>query len=94
MGAVSGDQVLPLPGGVQGGLEVLGLSGSSGIELKADPGVPLVYLGFGFLMLTTALSLGDFSEARTRIHEGGRHASVVPMDSSDAYVPAKRFAHF
>ncbi|KAJ4844452.1 copper chaperone [Turnera subulata] len=30
--------------------------GSSGFELKTDPGVPPVYAGFGFLMITTCLS--------------------------------------
>ncbi|KAK1275994.1 hypothetical protein QJS04_geneDACA016035 [Acorus gramineus] len=30
--------------------------GSSGLDLKTDPGVPVVYAGFGFLMLTTCIS--------------------------------------
>ncbi|CAI0377181.1 unnamed protein product [Linum tenue] len=31
--------------------------GSSGLELKTDPGVPVVYSGFGALMLTTCISI-------------------------------------
>ncbi|XAR59518.1 hypothetical protein NMG60_11015379 [Bertholletia excelsa] len=30
--------------------------GSTGLELKTDPGVPIVYAGFGALMLTTCIS--------------------------------------
>lgn len=30
--------------------------GSSGLEMKLDPGVPIVYAGFGALMLTTVIS--------------------------------------
>lgn len=30
--------------------------GSSGLDLKTDPGVPVVYAGFGALMLTTCIS--------------------------------------
>ncbi|KAK5838050.1 hypothetical protein PVK06_006777 [Gossypium arboreum] len=30
--------------------------GSSGLDLKTDPGVPAVYAGFGALMLTTCIS--------------------------------------
>ncbi|KAK9287526.1 hypothetical protein L1049_015947 [Liquidambar formosana] len=30
--------------------------GSSGLDLKTDPGVPIVYAGFGALMLTTCIS--------------------------------------
>ncbi|XP_075504453.1 cytochrome c biogenesis protein CCS1, chloroplastic [Primulina tabacum] len=35
---------------------VLEAIGSTGLELKTDPGVPVVYAGFGFLMLTTCIS--------------------------------------
>ncbi|XP_073125571.1 cytochrome c biogenesis protein CCS1, chloroplastic [Henckelia pumila] len=35
---------------------VLEAIGSTGLELKIDPGVPVVYAGFGFLMLTTCIS--------------------------------------
>ena len=32
------------------------LLGSTGLQIKADPGIPLVYLGFGLLMLSVAAS--------------------------------------
>merc|ERR1719316_265841 len=85
-----GGKVLPLPG-LTGGLEVLGLTGSSGIELKADPGVPLVYVGFGALMLTTALSLGDFSEVWAAedgdaVNLGGRANRRLPKELREELV--------
>lgn len=33
------------------------VTASSGLEIKADPGIPFVYAGFGALMVTTALSV-------------------------------------
>ncbi|KAF5745688.1 Cytochrome c biogenesis protein family isoform 1 [Tripterygium wilfordii] len=36
--------------------------GSSGLDLKTDPGVPIVYAGFGALMLTTCLSFLSHSQ--------------------------------
>ncbi|CAK7329746.1 unnamed protein product [Dovyalis caffra] len=36
--------------------------GSSGLELKTDPGVPIVYAGFGALMLTTCMSYLSHSQ--------------------------------
>lgn len=42
---------------------VLGdLKGSTGLELKTDPGVPLVYAGFAGLMVTSFLSLLSHSQ--------------------------------
>ncbi|QDZ23021.1 cytochrome c biogenesis protein Ccs1 [Chloropicon primus] len=43
-------------------LKVIELSSSSGLELKSDPGVPVVYTGFAFLMLTTVLSYVSHSQ--------------------------------
>uniref|UniRef100_A0A803LP21 ResB-like domain-containing protein n=1 Tax=Chenopodium quinoa TaxID=63459 RepID=A0A803LP21_CHEQI len=37
-------------------IEILEAIGSTGLELKTDPGVPVVYAGFGALMLTTCIS--------------------------------------
>ncbi|XP_021731635.1 cytochrome c biogenesis protein CCS1, chloroplastic-like isoform X2 [Chenopodium quinoa] len=37
-------------------IEILDAIGSTGLELKTDPGVPVVYAGFGALMLTTCIS--------------------------------------
>lgn len=36
--------------------------GSSGLDLKMDPGVPVVYAGFGALMLTTCISYFSHSQ--------------------------------
>ncbi|GMY05867.1 cytochrome c biogenesis protein CCS1, chloroplastic isoform X1 [Fagus crenata] len=36
--------------------------GSSGLNLKTDPGVPIVYAGFGALMLTTCISFLSHSQ--------------------------------
>ncbi|GAV67110.1 ResB domain-containing protein [Cephalotus follicularis] len=36
--------------------------GSTGLNLKTDPGVPIVYAGFGFLMLTTCISYLSHSQ--------------------------------
>ncbi|KAF3435625.1 hypothetical protein FNV43_RR22716 [Rhamnella rubrinervis] len=36
--------------------------GSSGLDLKTDPGVPIVYAGFGALMLTTCISYLSHSQ--------------------------------
>ncbi|CAM8997606.1 unnamed protein product [Rhodiola kirilowii] len=37
-------------------LVILDAIGSTGLDLKTDPGVPVVYAGFGSLMLTTCIS--------------------------------------
>eukprot|EP01026_Neomeris_dumetosa_P032679 TRINITY_DN25984_c0_g1_i4.p1 TRINITY_DN25984_c0_g1~~TRINITY_DN25984_c0_g1_i4.p1 ORF type:complete len:246 (+),score=36.38 TRINITY_DN25984_c0_g1_i4:130-867(+) len=64
-------------------IEVEGLSivvkeiiGSSGVEIKADPGVPYVYAGFGILMVTSILSYNRVSrvwalEDGEGVHAGG-----------------------
>jgi len=36
--------------------------GSTGLDLKTDPGVPIVYAGFGALMLTTCISYLSHSQ--------------------------------
>jgi cytochrome c biogenesis protein len=43
-------------------VRAVGLTSSSGLELKSDPGVPIVYTGFAFLMLTTVLSYVSHSQ--------------------------------
>ena len=43
-------------------LKVADLVATSGLELKSDPGVPVVYTGFAFLMLTTVLSYVSHSQ--------------------------------
>jgi cytochrome c biogenesis protein len=46
------------------GLDIVveNIIGSTGLELKADPGVPLVYAGFGALMITTLVSYVSHSQ--------------------------------
>ena len=71
-----GSQLQPLE--VDGlGLSVEAISGATGVELKADPGVPLVYAGCGVLMVTTLLSFQPFAqvwacEEPGRVVAGGR----------------------
>nr|AKF43165.1 cytochrome c biogenesis protein [Erodium texanum] len=43
-------------------IEILDAIGSSGLDLKTDPGVPVVYAGFGALMLTTCISFLSHSQ--------------------------------
>jgi cytochrome c biogenesis protein len=54
-----------------------GLTGATGLELKSDPGVPLVYAGFGGVMLTSFLSFVSHSQVwglqqGRDLHVGGR----------------------
>ena len=55
-------------------IKVLSLSSSSGLELKSDPGVPIVYTGFAFLMLTTVLSYVSHSQVWAHGSEDGELA--------------------
>jgi cytochrome c biogenesis protein len=53
------------------------LTGATGLELKSDPGVPIVYAGFGGVMLTSFLSFVSHSQVwalqqGTTLHVGGR----------------------
>ncbi len=43
-------------------LQVLELVGSTGLQIKADPGIPLVYTGFGLLMLGVVMSYFSHSQ--------------------------------
>ena len=43
-------------------VRIKSIQSSSGLELKSDPGVPIVYTGFAFLMLTTVLSYVSHSQ--------------------------------
>jgi cytochrome c biogenesis protein len=43
-------------------LKVLDLLGSTGLQIKADPGVPFVYAGFGLLMLGVVMSYVSHSQ--------------------------------
>ncbi|THF98113.1 hypothetical protein TEA_024695 [Camellia sinensis var. sinensis] len=43
---------------------ILDAIGSTGLDLKTDPGVPIVYAGFGALMLTTCISFLSHSQVK------------------------------
>ncbi|AFZ48521.1 C-type cytochrome biogenesis protein Ccs1 [Cyanobacterium stanieri PCC 7202] len=43
-------------------LKVLDLIGSTGLQIKSDPGVPIVYLGFALLMVGVVMSYVSFSQ--------------------------------
>jgi cytochrome c biogenesis protein len=43
-------------------LTIVDVVGSTGLQIKADPGVPIVYLGFGLLMLSTLMSYISHSQ--------------------------------
>lgn len=43
-------------------LKVLDVVGSTGLQIKADPGIPIVYTGFGILMLGVVMSYFSHSQ--------------------------------
>ncbi|MCT7949455.1 cytochrome c biogenesis protein [Ancylothrix sp. C2] len=43
-------------------LKILDVIGSTGLQIKADPGIPMVYLGFGLLMLSVMMSYFSHSQ--------------------------------
>ncbi|NJP08287.1 MAG: cytochrome c biogenesis protein [Leptolyngbyaceae cyanobacterium RU_5_1] len=58
-------------------LKVLELVGSTGLQIKADPGIPLVYAGFGLLMLGVMISYVSHSQIWAlqtdgKLYVGGR----------------------
>lgn len=51
--------------------------GSTGLQIKADPGIPLVYLGFAGLMISVVMSYVSYSQVwilgdRTHLYIGGK----------------------
>lgn len=52
-------------------LKVLDLIGSTGLQIKADPGIPLVYAGFALLMLGVVMSYVSHSQVWV-LHQDGR----------------------
>ena len=58
-------------------LKVVKLIGSTGLQIKADPGVPIVYTGFGLLMLGVVMSYVSHSQIwalqqNNRFYIGGK----------------------
>lgn len=58
-------------------LKVIDVIGSTGLQIKADPGIPLVYTGFGLLMLGVVMSYVSHSQIWAlqkdgRFYVGGR----------------------
>ena len=58
-------------------LRICELIGSTGLQIKADPGIPLVYTGFGLLMIGVVISYVSYSQIwvlqqENRCYIGGR----------------------
>jgi cytochrome c biogenesis protein len=43
-------------------ITLLEILSSTGLQIKLDPGIPLIYLGFGFLMISTLMSYITYSQ--------------------------------
>ena len=50
-------------------LKLIDLIGSTGLQIKADPGVPIVYTGFGLLMIGVIMSYASYSQIWALEHE-------------------------
>jgi cytochrome c biogenesis protein len=44
--------------------------GSTGLQIKADPGIPMIYLGFGLLMLAVMMSYVSHSQVWGLLEDG------------------------
>jgi cytochrome c biogenesis protein len=51
-------------------LRIAEVVGSTGLQIKADPGIPLIYLGFGLLMLGVIMSYISHSQVWALIDQG------------------------
>ena len=52
-----GDEVNPLKE-----LEIVEIMKETGLQIKADPGIPLIYFGFGLLMISSLISYFSFTQ--------------------------------
>ena len=43
-------------------LSLLEIISSTGLQIKTDPGIPIIYIGFFFLMLSTLISYITYSQ--------------------------------
>jgi cytochrome c biogenesis protein len=43
-------------------ITLLEIISSTGLQIKTDPGIPIIYLGFFFLMLSTLISYITYSQ--------------------------------
>lgn len=68
-------QSINVEGGVKLGLDRI--VGATGLILKLDPGVPLVYLGFFLLMPATLLSVQPFGQVWAAVDKDGSDAVVI-----------------
>jgi cytochrome c biogenesis protein len=51
-------------------LKILEIIGGTGLQIKADPGIPIVYLGFGLLMLGVVMSYFSHSQIWAVVKDG------------------------
>ena len=43
-------------------ITLIDIISSTGLQIKTDPGIPIIYTGFGFLMLSTLISYITYSQ--------------------------------
>jgi cytochrome c biogenesis protein len=63
-------------------LKIKELVGSTGLQIKADPGIPFVYAGFGLLMLGVMMSYVSHSQVWVLAHSEGDDSA----DNAQLYV--------
>jgi len=71
-------------------LKILELVGSTGLQIKADPGIPLVYLGFALLMVGVIMSYFSHSQIWALIPEEGTSLLYVGGKTNRAQVTFER----
>jgi len=43
-------------------INLIDIISSTGLQIKKDPGIPIIYSGFGFLMVSTLISYVTYSQ--------------------------------